>query len=198
MKYRSTILKQIEDSIATKERILSDSLVLSNIAAAAELIIKAFKNVNKNLIAGNGGSAADAQHIAAEFVGRFYFNRPSLPSVSLTTDTSIITAISNDFGYNEVFSRQIQALGKKNDIFIGISTSGNSINIINALAECKKIGIKTVGFTGNSSSEMDKLCDICVKIPSSDTPHIQEAHIMIGHIICCIVEEELFGRSKNI
>jgi len=198
MKYRSTILKQIEDSIATKERILSDSLVLSNIAAAAELIIKAFKNGNKNLIAGNGGSAADAQHIAAEFVGRFYFNRPSLPSVSLTTDTSIITAISNDFGYNEVFSRQIQALGKKNDIFIGISTSGNSINIINALAECKKIGIKTVGFTGNSSSEMDKLCDICVKIPSSDTPHIQEAHIMIGHIICCIVEEELFGRSKNI
>lgn len=190
------IAQQISESIATKEKILGDSILLFQIKRASEIIIDAYKKNCKTLVAGNGGSAADAQHIAAELVSRFYFDRPGLPSIALSTDTSVITAISNDFGFAEVYSRQIKALGNRNDVFIGISTSGNSANIVNALNECKIRGIRTIGLTGMHGGKMDEECDICIKVPSMDTPRIQESHIMIGHIICCIVEEELFGNLK--
>ena len=150
----------------------------------------------KTLLAGNGGSAADAQHIAGEFVSKFYFDRPGIASIALTTDTSIITAIGNDYGYDKLFSRQIQAQGSAGDVFIGISTSGNSANLVEALRMCGQKGIKTIGLTGFTGGEMDSMCDLCIKVPSGETPRIQESHILIGHIICCIVEEKLFGDLK--
>lgn len=135
------------------------------------------------------------QHIAGEFVSRFYFDRPGLASIALTTDSSILTAIGNDYGFERLFSRQVEANGVKGDMFIGISTSGNSKNIIEALKTCKENGIVTVGLTGASGGEMAALCDYCIKVPSQETPRIQEAHILIGHIICSVVEEELFGKG---
>ncbi|QKJ31483.1 D-sedoheptulose 7-phosphate isomerase [Mucilaginibacter mali] len=190
------ISDQILSSIEVKTKILADKILLSDIEKAALMIINAYKKGNKTLLAGNGGSAADAQHIAAEFVSRFYFDRPGMPSIAFTTDSSIITAIGNDYGYEKLFSRQVQALGQPGDVFIGISTSGRSPNIINAFNECKKKNIMSIGFTGANSSEMEALCDVCIKVPSTDTPRIQESHILIGHILCCIVEDELFGHIK--
>ena len=151
------------------------------------------KSGNKVLLAGNGGSAADSQHIAGELVSRFMFDRPGLPAIALTTDTSIITAIGNDYGYESLFSRQIQALGKSGDIFIAYSTSGKSPNILNALVEAK-VGIKSIGLTGNKKAEMNNLCDIVLEVPSADTPKIQEGHLVIGHIICGIIENNIFGK----
>lgn len=189
------IKKHIQDSIEVKKKLLENDDVLKNILETSQVCIKAYKNNNKILIAGNGGSAADAQHIAGELVSRFYFDRPGLAAFALTTDTSILTAIGNDYGYEKLFSRQIQANGCSGDIFIGISTSGNSKNIIEALRECKKKNIITIGLTGDNDCEMDKLCDICIKIPSTSTPRIQESHIVVGHIICAIIEEEIFGKG---
>ena len=146
------------------------------------------------MAAGNGGSAADAQHFAAEYVGRFYYDRPSLPAIALTTDTSIITAIGNDYGYDQVFSRQIEGYSVKGDILFAISTSGNSPNIINAINTAKKKGVVVVGLTGNAPSKMDDICDYLFKIPSADTPRIQEGHALIEHIICQLVEERLFPK----
>jgi D-sedoheptulose 7-phosphate isomerase len=190
------IKKQIEESCLVKTKLANDTSILRNIEDASLVIIEAYKSGNKTLLAGNGGSAADAQHIAGEFVSRFYFDRPGIPSIALTTDTSILTAIGNDYGYSRLFERQIQALGNKGDVFIGISTSGNSENIINALMICKEKGITTIGFTGEGICKMDGLCDICIKAPSRETPRIQETHILIGHIICCIIEDSLFGDLK--
>jgi len=190
------ITSQISSSITVKQAILESELLLNDIEKAALMVVNACKAGHKTLLAGNGGSAADAQHIAGEFVSRFYFDRPGIASIALTTDTSIITAIGNDYGYEKLFSRQIQALGNVDDVFIGISTSGNSPNIINALHQCKEKGIKSIGLTGITGGKMVDLCDICIKVPSPETPRIQEAHILIGHIICCIVEEELFGHLK--
>ena len=153
-----------------------------------------YKRGNKTLIAGNGGSAADAQHIAGELVSKLYFDRPGLPSIALTTDSSIMTAIGNDYGYEKLFARQIKANGINGDIFIGISTSGNSSNIVEALTTCKNIGLTTVGLTGQNSCKMDDFCDYCIKVPSNDTPRIQESHILIAHIICSVVEEAMFGK----
>ncbi|MBK1992316.1 D-sedoheptulose 7-phosphate isomerase [Campylobacter sp. 2018MI35] len=189
------IKKYFEESIDTKEQILKDEDLLNLIKKVALEIIKAYKNGNKTLLAGNGGSAADAQHIAGELVSRFYFDRPGLASIALTTDTSILTAIGNDYGYEKVFSRQLEAQGLKGDIFIGISTSGNSVNILKALEICKEKGIISVGLTGKSGGKMNDLCDYCIKVPSNCTPRIQESHILIAHILCAIVEEELFGKG---
>lgn len=189
------IKKQIEDSIQTKQKLLENIEVTDSIFEAVNAVIEAYKRGNKTLIAGNGGSAADAQHIAAEFVSRFYFDRPGIPSIALTTDTSIITAIGNDYGYERLFARQVEANGVKGDIFIGISTSGNSANVIEALKACKEKGITTIGLTGESGGKMSDICDIIIKVPSSSTPRIQESHILIGHIICASVEEELFGKG---
>ena len=187
------IKEQISNSINTKTALLADEELLKKIELGAELILRAYKAGNKTLLAGNGGSAADAQHIAAEFVSRFYFHRPGLPSIALSTDTSIITAIGNDYGFEHLFSRQIEAHANNGDVFIGLSTSGNSSNILNALQICKNRGVKTIGLTGMAGSNMDSLCDICIKVPSLDTPRVQEAHILVGHILCYLVEENLFG-----
>jgi len=170
--------------------------LLNLIADVSQVVTDAYQKGKKTLLAGNGGSAADAQHIAGEFVSRFYFDRPGLPSIALSTDTSILTAIGNDYGYEKLFSRQIQAHGNTGDVFIGISTSGNSPNILKALAECKEKGVISVGLTGASGGKMAELCDYCIKVPSPETPRIQEVHILIGHIICCIVEENIFGGLK--
>ncbi len=190
------IKEEISQSIATKQLILNDLDLLEKIALAADFIIKSFREGHITLLAGNGGSAADAQHIAGELVNKFYFDRPGIPALSLSTDTSVITAIGNDYGFNHLFSRQIQAQGSRGDVFIGISTSGNSQNIIEALKVCKEKGIKSIGLTGKKTGKMDEFCDICIKVPSDCTPRIQESHILIGHIICAIVEQSLFGEKQ--
>jgi D-sedoheptulose 7-phosphate isomerase len=190
------IKEHISSSIATKKALLDDLEVLSAIEQASQLVIDTYKAGNKTLLAGNGGSAADAQHIAGEFVSRFYFDRPGLSSIALTTDSSVMTAISNDYGYEKIFSRQIQAMGNEGDVFIGLSTSGNSANVIDALMRCKEKGIKTIGLTGITGGNMADLCDICIRVPSPDTPRIQESHILIGHILCYLVEEAIFGHIK--
>jgi len=189
------IANQVKKSYETKQAIFSNEELMQLIKEVAKVTTEAYKKGNKTLIAGNGGSAADAQHIAGEFVSKFYFDRPGLASIALTTDTSILTAIGNDYGYEKLFARQVQANGAKGDIFIGISTSGNSKNIIEALKECKNKGITTVGLTGESGGAMKELCDYCICVPSNETPRIQESHILIGHIICSVVEEEIFGKG---
>ncbi len=191
----SYIKEHFTDSILVKEQILKDENLITLIKNASLEVIKAYKNGNKTLLAGNGGSAADAQHIAGEFVSRFYFDRPGIASIALTTDTSILTAIGNDYGYENLFARQVQAQGVKGDVFIGISTSGNSKNILKALELCKQKEIISIGLSGANGGDMNELCDYCIKVPSTCTPRIQEAHILIGHIICAIVEEELFGKG---
>ncbi|EMW0128137.1 D-sedoheptulose 7-phosphate isomerase [Campylobacter jejuni] len=191
----SYIKGHFTDSILVKEQILKDENLITLIKNASLEVIKAYKNGNKTLLAGNGGSAADAQHIAGEFVSRFYFDRPGIASIALTTDTSILTAIGNDYGYENLFARQVQAQGVKGDVFIGISTSGNSKNILKALELCKQKEIISIGLSGASGGAMNELCDYCIKVPSTCTPRIQEAHILIGHIICAIIEEELFGKG---
>jgi D-sedoheptulose 7-phosphate isomerase len=189
------IANQVKNSYEIKQAIYADLDLINQIEQVSKKAIEIYKNGNKILLAGNGGSAADAQHIAGELVSRFYFDRPGLSSIALTTDTSIITAIGNDHGYEKIFSRQIQANGVSGDMFIGISTSGNSVNIVEALKECKAKGITTIGFTGQSGGKMSEFCDYCIKVPSQETPRVQEAHILIGHIICAVVEEELFGKG---
>lgn len=186
---------QLEESLATKTRLLADSRLLEEITLVAQACIDTYKNGRKVMIAGNGGSAADAQHIAAEFVARFDFDRPGLPAIALSTDTSMLTAIANDYGYEHLFRRQVQANGAAGDLFIGISTSGRSKNVLAAIEECRKMGITTVALTGGNGHEM-KCCDYCIMVPSERTPHIQEAHITIGHIICSAVEQTLFSRNS--
>jgi len=184
---------QIAASAATKEKILADESLLKIIENVATACVDVYKNSKKTLIAGNGGSAADAQHIAAELVGRYGFDRPSLPSLALTTDTSNLTAIGNDYGYDKVFSRQLEGMGQEGDLFIGISTSGNSQNVINAFESAKLKGITTVALVGRDGGKMAAMADYAIIIPSNDTPRIQESHILIGHIICDVIEKEIFG-----
>jgi len=196
MEIEKIIKDHIRKSISVKESILSDAALLNDIKEAAILVTNAYKKGNKTLLAGNGGSAADAQHIAGEFVSRFYFDRPGIPSIALSTDTSIMTAIGNDYGFDKLFERQVQAQGVRGDIFIGLTTSGNSENIIKALHACKEKDIQSIILTGETGGKISDLCNICIKVPSDETPRIQESHILIAHIICCIVEEELFGKLK--
>ncbi len=186
------IEQQIKESSDIKKAIYTDLKLVKLIKKVSKKTIKAYKNGNKTLIAGNGGSAGDAQHISAEFVGRFAFDRDPLPSIALTTDSSILTAVGNDYGYKDIFARQIEANGIKGDIFIAISTSGNSKNIIKAIKRAKLKGIITVGLTNSNGGKMKDLSDYCICVPSENTARVQEAHIMIGHIICAIVEEKLF------
>ena len=189
------IINHIQNSINVKNKILENKEILNNILMSSKICVEAYKKKKKIIIAGNGGSATGAQHIVAELVGKFSFDRPALFAIDLTSNTSILTALANDYGYNKIFSRQIQASGCEGDVFIAISTSGNSKNIIEALTECKKQNITTIGFTGNKESDMDKLANICIKVPSLSTPEIQESHIMIGHILCDIIEKSLFGKN---
>lgn len=187
---REFIESYIKKSVNAKQNLLADFEMLSVIEQAANMISTAYKNGNKVLTAGNGGSAADAQHIAAELVSKFIYNRKALNAIALTTNSSILTAVGNDYSHEFVFARQIQAFGNKDDVFIAISTSGNSKNIIQAIEEAKKYGLKVIGFTGARECLMDKLCDCTIKIPSEETPIIQESHIMVGHIICALTEKE--------
>lgn len=189
------IKKQIQASADLKQKLLESTAVLEDMEKASREIIKAFRNGHKLLLAGNGGSAADAQHLAAEFVNKFNFDRPGLPALALTTDTSILTSVGNDSSFARVFARQISALGHEGDVFIGISTSGKSLNIVEALNAARQKKIVTIGMTGASGTMLKDLCDICLCVPSVETPRIQETHILIGHIICSIVEEELFGKK---
>ncbi|EGR1424105.1 SIS domain-containing protein [Vibrio vulnificus] len=183
----------LENSIKVKNRLLSSSEVLDRISEVAELIVSAYERGNKVLLAGNGGSAADSQHIAAEFVSRFFYDRPGLPAIAITTDTSMLTAIGNDYGFENLFARQVQAQGKEGDVFIGISTSGNSKNIVKAVEMAKKMGISTVVFCGETGV-LKELVDYSICVPSDSTPFIQESHICIGHIICAIVEQKIFPK----
>lgn len=186
-------IKQIiAASILTKQSIINNEDLLENILNSVELVTKAFKNGNKVLFCGNGGSAADAQHLAAEFSGRFYKNRKALPAEALHCNSSYLTAVANDYSYDVIYSRLVEGIGNKGDVLIGLSTSGNSKNILNAFEVAKNIGIKTIGFTGDSGGGMKENCNVLINVPSSDTPRIQESHIMIGHIICELVEENLF------
>jgi D-sedoheptulose 7-phosphate isomerase len=193
MSYSDKIKTFIESTRDVVNQALADGQLIEAVSNAGEMCIKALNQKNKILLAGNGGSAADCQHIAAELVSRFYFDRPGLSAIALTTDTSALLAIGNDYGFEKVFSRQVEALGQKDDVFIGISTSGNSANIIAALETARVQGLKTIGFTGKTGGKMASLCDIVIKVPSSDTPKIQECHIMFGHIICQLIEDTLFG-----
>ncbi|WP_263385211.1 D-sedoheptulose 7-phosphate isomerase [Granulicella arctica] len=187
------VQKQLAQSIATMQSVLADPQITDTIVTIAEITAKAMLDGRKLMIAGNGGSAADAQHLVAEFVARLTVNRPALRAVALTVDSSIITAIGNDFGYDDVFARQIEALGQPGDIFLGISTSGNSKNIIKALHLAREMGITTVGFTGNGGGKMLDICDHNVIIPSDVTMNIQESHIALEHIYCMLVERCYFG-----
>lgn len=189
------IIHQIKSSLEVKQSILADAAMIGTIQKTAEAAIRAYRGGHKLLIAGNGGSAGDAQHIAGEMVNRFRFDRPALPAIALTTDTSVMTAIGNDSSFEHIFARQVEALGAAGDMFIGISTSGKSPNILRALQACKARGIVRVGLTGLGGGDMAPLCDYCLAVPSRETPRVQEAHILIAHIFCALVEEELFGKG---
>ncbi len=187
------IKSEVAASAQTKEKILNDTAFLKKIANVIQVSVAVYKTGNKILIAGNGGSAADAQHFAAELVGRYGFDRPSLPALALTTDTSNLTAIGNDYGYDYVFSRQLEGMGVAGDLFIGISTSGNSVNILNAFASAKEKGITTVALSGRDGGKMATVADHTLIVPSDATPRIQESHLLIEHIICDAIEKEMFG-----
>lgn len=181
----------IQNSIEIRKNILADEEMFEKVKEISNKIISALKSENKILFVGNGGSASDCDHLATEFVSKFYKDRHAFNAISLTSNNALITALSNDFSYDKAFSRQIEAIGKKGDILIALSTSGNSKNVVNAIKVANEMGLTTVGLTGQTPCEMDKICNILVKIPSSKTPAIQEAQTMLGHLICKIVEDEL-------
>ncbi|MEO0341577.1 MAG: D-sedoheptulose 7-phosphate isomerase [Bacteroidota bacterium] len=189
------MIKNLENSIALKQQILGDTAMVALISTLSDKIIQAYQNGNKVLFCGNGGSAADAQHLAAELSGRYYYDRPPLSSDALHVNTSYLTAVANDYSYDQIYARLIKAVGKAGDILIGMSTSGNSGNVIRALEQARSQGMITVGFTGETGGKMKDCCDILLPIPSKDTPRIQECHMLIGHTICEIVEQALFPRS---
>jgi D-sedoheptulose 7-phosphate isomerase len=189
---KTFIKQQIEEAAYISAQMAADEKLVALLDAVALACIVCYRAGGKILLAGNGGSAADAQHIAGEFVSRFAFDRPGLPAIALTTDTSILTAIGNDYGYEKLFARQVQAHGQKGDVFIGYSTSGKSPNILMAMKEARARGLITVGLTGNRGGPMLELCDHLLEVPSSQTPKIQEGHLVMGHIICGLVESAIF------
>lgn len=187
------IEKALKASIETKQTILENKVLLSEIAKVADIMVEALRNGHKILFCGNGGSAADAQHLAAELSGRFYFDRAPLPAEALHCNTSYLTAVANDYGYNEVYARMIKGSGFEGDVLVGLSTSGNSVNILKAFEEAKKNKMITVAMTGTTGGQMKEVADILLNMPSDDTPRVQEAHITVGHIICELVEAKMFG-----
>ena len=184
--------RSIQASIAVKERLLGSAEVVSMVAQVSEILVDSFRQGNKLILFGNGGSAADAQHIAAEFVGRFAFDRPALPALALSVNTSCVTAIGNDYGFDVVFSRQIEAIGRPGDVAIGISTSGNSPNVLRALMVAKELGFHTVALAGCTGGKLKGAVDHCICAPSNETPRIQECHLLVGHIIAELVEQTIF------
>ncbi len=190
-------IKQIiQESINVKENILNDEKLLLAVNDAVNVIVNAFEKGNKVLFCGNGGSASDAQHLAAELTGRFYTDRDALPAEALHSNTSYLTAVANDYSYDVIYSRLIKGIGKPGDVLVGLSTSGNSKNVVNAFEVAKEKEMLTIGFTGSTGGKMKKLSDVLINIPSDDTPRIQESHITLGHIICQFVEE-IYFRDRN-
>lgn len=194
---RKIILSNIENSINLKKQILSNSGLCESIESCVKSIIGGFKENHQVLFCGNGGSAGDAQHIAAELSGRFYFDRPPLDAEALHVNSSYLTAVANDYSYDVIYERLIEAKGKEGDVLVGISTSGNSENVLRAMRKAKEKGMITIGMTGEGGGKMAEYSDFLLAVPSNDTPRIQEVHILLGHIICEIVEEELFGHLKK-
>ena len=192
---QTTIQSVIADSIATKQQLLADESLLQKINEVVDLSIACYKNGGKILFCGNGGSAADAQHIAAELSGRFYFDRPPLFAEALHVNTSYLTAVGNDYGYDEVFARMVRAMGKEGDLFFGLSTSGNSPNVMKAAKDAKALGMIVVGMTGEKGGKLREVADVLLNMPSNDTPRIQECHLLIGHLLCQIIEAELFPKQ---
>ena len=192
---KSRINSCIKSSVENYTRVLNDKNLQANIEKIVEFSVKAFKDDKKILFCGNGGSASDAQHIAAELSGRFYTNRPPLYAEALHVNSSYMTAVANDFGYDETYARMLEACGREGDILVGISTSGNSLNVVKALKKANELGLTTVGFTGSKGGEMNSICDIMIKAPSNDTPRVQEVHILVGHIVCQLIEEEMFPNA---
>ena len=184
---KKTIVQELNEHIKTTESLFN---LVDQISTSAKICIDSLNNGGKILLFGNGGSAADSQHIAAELVGRFKIQRKGLPAIALTTDSSVVTSIANDFGFNKVFERQVEALANNNDVAIGISTSGNSKNVINGLEMANKLDCSTIGFSGNDGGVMNSICNININIPSSVTARIQEMHIIIGHTLCHLIEQE--------
>ena len=192
---KSRIKSSIKSSVENHTRVLNDSNLQINIERIVTNIIEAFKNDKKILFCGNGGSASDAQHIASELSGRFYKDRPPLYAEALHVNSSYMTAVANDYGYDQTYARMVEASGRKGDVLVGISTSGNSPNVVKAMLNAKEIGMLTVGFTGSKGGKMKEVCDIMIQVPSDDTPRIQEVHILVGHIICQLIEEEMFPNA---
>lgn len=198
MNYKSQRIREsIEQSICVKRDILRDEVLLEKIQTASDMMVEALRKGNKIHFCGNGGSAADAQHLAAELSGRFYYDRPPLKAEALHCNTSYLTAVANDYGYDYIYSRMMESDGCEGDILVGISTSGNSSNIIRAFETCKQKGILTIAMTGMDGGKMKEMADCLINVPSKDTPRIQESHILIGHILCEIVEATIFPR-KNL
>lgn len=193
---KTFITTELDKTLSVVSAIRADTALHAQIQQVVEQIVSSLRSGGKVLVAGNGGSAADAQHFAGEFVSRFNYDRPGLPAIALTTDTSILTAIGNDYGYERLFERQVQALGQKGDVFLGISTSGNSPNVVAALRQARSMGLFTVGMTGQSGGAMKELCDVCLRMPSTETPKVQEGHIAIEHIICGLVEATIFPKNN--
>ncbi len=188
------IIKIIEKSIIVKKTIINDTVIIENLKKVVEKITLSFNNGNKLLFCGNGGSAADAQHLAAEFSGRFYIDRVALPAEALHCNTSYVTAVGNDYGYEFIYSRIVEGIAKKGDVLIGLSTSGNSLNIINAMKIAREKGVLVIALTGSTGGKMKEFADILLNVPSNDTPRIQESHILLGHIICELVEKNIFSK----
>ena len=193
---KSTILGQMADTQAVMSAMAADAKLVQTLETVAEVCVKSLGQRGKLLFMGNGGSAADSQHLAGEMVSRFAYDRPGLAAVALTVDTSVLTAIGNDYGYELLFSRQVEALGQPGDVLFGFSTSGKSPNILKALRTAREMGLVTVGMTGNRGEAITQLVDHCVEIPSACTPNIQEGHIVVGHIICGLIEAAIFPQKK--
>lgn len=187
-----SIKNTLQESIATKSRSLADETLLQNVATAVELCVHCLVEQGRLLFCGNGGSAADAQHLAAEFSGRYYFDRPPLDAEALHVNTSYLTAVANDYAYDEIFARLVAAKGRKGDVLLGFSTSGNSPNVVRAFERAQALGLHTIAFTGEGGGKLGKLADVLLAVPSHDTPRIQEVHITLGHILCELVEKAMF------
>jgi len=196
--FRNRVCNSVRASIETKERLLSSGETLATVADVCEILVSALQRGRKVFLFGNGGSAADAQHIAAEFVGRFAFDRPALPALALSVNTSCVTAIGNDYGFDYLFARQLEALGTEGDVAIGISTSGNSPNVLLALSAAKNKGLSTVALAGCTGGKLKAVADHCICVPSKETPRIQECHILIGHIFAELVEEVIFYEQSRV
>lgn len=190
----ATVRHNLESAIHLKQRLLEDEEMIALVSEISDIVINCYRNKGKVFFCGNGGSAADAQHLAAELSGRYYYDRPPLFAEALHVNTSYITAVANDYSYDEIYSRWITAIGNENDVLFAISTSGNSTNVIKAVEQANKNGMITVGFTGKTGGKMGAICDHLLAIPDTDTPRIQECHMLLGHTICEIVEAQLFPR----